>query len=266
MLSVRLWGPGRKSILCTRDDMKKGYMWILASLGIFGRDGPEWKLCVKERAVLSCIGASYEGSKGAKGLWLRRCWPHNLASFCLCKRKTLRSMQEPFLAQRNRSGFEDYFHTWFCDLSPRLSGVIRANRKFEWFVRIGLMHYKNRGFNCELFARIDSRESRCESPAPLRPPPFGTCSRTVEFESSIDGLGGPKGPNDRKWLKNNPISAQLRHSSLESMKGVWFSGLVGRMRGYMGKGVSHKRQSFKGSLLPGIMTSIQNYEESLSEN
>ena len=36
-----------------------------------------------------------------------------------------------------------------------------------WFVRIGLMCYQNRGFNCEWFARIDSRESRCESPVPL---------------------------------------------------------------------------------------------------
>ena len=45
--------------------------------------------------------------------------------------------------------------------------MIRANRKFEWFGRIGLTRYKNRGFNCEWFARIDSRESRCESPVPL---------------------------------------------------------------------------------------------------
>ena len=35
-------------------------------------------------------------------------------------------------------------------------------------MRIGLTRYKNRGFNCEWFARIDSRESRCESPVPLR--------------------------------------------------------------------------------------------------
>ena len=35
-------------------------------------------------------------------------------------------------------------------------------------MRIGLTRYKNRGFNCESFARIDSRESRCESPVPLR--------------------------------------------------------------------------------------------------
>ena len=34
-------------------------------------------------------------------------------------------------------------------------------------MRIGLTRYKNRGFNCESFARIDSRESRCESPVPL---------------------------------------------------------------------------------------------------
>ena len=46
----------------------------------------------------------------------------------------------------------------------KLSGVIRANRKFEWFRQIGLMRYKNRGSNCECFARIDLRESRCESP------------------------------------------------------------------------------------------------------
>ena len=31
----------------------------------------------------------------------------------------------------------------------RLSGVIRANRKFECFRRIGMTHYKNRGFNRE---------------------------------------------------------------------------------------------------------------------
>ena len=35
-------------------------------------------------------------------------------------------------------------------------------------MRIGLTRYKNRGFNCERFLRIDSRESRCESPVPLR--------------------------------------------------------------------------------------------------
>ena len=52
-------------------------------------------------------------------------------------------------------------------ISGTLSGVIRANRKFEWFMRIGLTRYKNRGFNCEWFTRIDSRESRCESPVPL---------------------------------------------------------------------------------------------------
>ena len=43
-----------------------------------------------------------------------------------------------------------------------------SRRKFEWFVRIGLTRYKNRGFDCEWFARIDSRESSCESPVPLR--------------------------------------------------------------------------------------------------
>ena len=42
--------------------------------------------------------------------------------------------------------------------------VIRANRKFEWFGRIGLTRFENRGFNCE---SIDSRESRWESPVPL---------------------------------------------------------------------------------------------------
>ena len=35
-----------------------------------------------------------------------------------------------------------------------ISGVIRANRKFEWFRRIGLTRYKNRGVNCEWLARI----------------------------------------------------------------------------------------------------------------
>ena len=34
-------------------------------------------------------------------------------------------------------------------------------------MRIGLTRYKNTGFNGEWFARIDSRESRCESPVPL---------------------------------------------------------------------------------------------------
>ena len=34
-------------------------------------------------------------------------------------------------------------------------------------MRIGLTRHKNRGFNCERFARIDSRESRCESHVPL---------------------------------------------------------------------------------------------------
>ena len=55
--------------------------------------------------------------------------------------------------------------------------TIRANRvifarisgEFEWFRRIGLMRYKNRGFKCEWFARIDSRESRCKSPMPNHP-------------------------------------------------------------------------------------------------
>ena len=81
-------------------------------------------------------------------------------------------MQDKFYIQR-------FSNTSF---GRTLSGVIRANRfawfarigwfarvgKFEWFVRIGLTHYKKRGFNCEWFARIDSRESRCESPVPLR--------------------------------------------------------------------------------------------------
>ena len=53
-----------------------------------------------------------------------------------------------------------------CDFLGKV-GVIRANRKFEWFRRIGLRRYKNRGFGCEWFARIDSRESGCESPMPL---------------------------------------------------------------------------------------------------
>ena len=48
-----------------------------------------------------------------------------------------------------------------------LNGVMRANRKFEWFRRIGLTRHKNRGLNCEWFARIDSRALRCESPMPL---------------------------------------------------------------------------------------------------
>ena len=48
-----------------------------------------------------------------------------------------------------------------------LSGAIRANRKFERFGRIGLTRYKNRGFNCEWLARIDSRELHSESPVPL---------------------------------------------------------------------------------------------------
>ena len=48
----------------------------------------------------------------------------------------------------------------------RLSGVIRANRKFEWFVRIGLKRYKNRGFNCEWFARIALRIARATKGSP----------------------------------------------------------------------------------------------------
>ena len=69
----------------------------------------------------------------------------------------------------------------FGNRPSALSGAIRANRfarfaligwfarigKFEPFVRIGLTRYKNRGFDCEWFARIDSREWRCESPVPL---------------------------------------------------------------------------------------------------
>ena len=70
-----------------------------------------------------------------------------------------------------------HLHGTFCESSPgeawiqenrELSGVIRTNRKSESFLRIGLTRYKNRGFNCEWFGRIDSRESRCESPVPLR--------------------------------------------------------------------------------------------------
>ena len=57
--------------------------------------------------------------------------------------------------------------------------VIRANRTFEWFVQIGLTHYKNRGFNCEWFARIDSRESRCKSQETL----------TLRFRSCFLNVG-----------------------------------------------------------------------------
>ena len=67
-----------------------------------------------------------------------------------------------------------------------ISGVIRANRfarfaRIGWFAQIGtssnslrtgLTRYKNWGCNCEWFARIDSRESRCEPPVPLRRLPF----------------------------------------------------------------------------------------------
>ena len=69
---------------------------------------------------------------------------------------------------------------------PELSGVIHANRfarfaRIGWFARIGNASdsgksagraRKNRGFNCEWFARIDLRESRCESPVPLLVPEF----------------------------------------------------------------------------------------------
>ena len=60
---------------------------------------------------------------------------------------------------------------------------IRANRKFEWFGWIGLTRYKNRGLNCEWFARIDSRESRCESPVPLRSTSYsGGMNYGVQFQ------------------------------------------------------------------------------------
>ena len=69
----------------------------------------------------------------------------------------------------------------YTDMSARLSGMIRANRfarfaRIGWFARIGNLSdscesawrtIKNWGFNCEWFARIDSRELRCESPVPL---------------------------------------------------------------------------------------------------
>ena len=80
------------------------------------------------------------------------------------------------------SGIENFNRDWiFSIFGPlgwrdsresirtiRANRPIRANRKFEWFVRIAETRHKNRGFNCEWFARIDSRESRCESPVPLR--------------------------------------------------------------------------------------------------
>ena len=45
---------------------------------------------------------------------------------------------------------------------------IHANRKFEWFVRIGLTRYKNRGFfNCGMIRANRFARSRCESPVPL---------------------------------------------------------------------------------------------------
>ena len=73
--------------------------------------------------------------------------------------------------------------------------------KMRWFARIGnssdsgvgLTRYKNRGVNCEWFARIDSRESRCESPVPLSsansdlPLPHGlTSSETTVWEHGLN--------------------------------------------------------------------------------
>ena len=45
--------------------------------------------------------------------------------------------------------------------------VVRESLLVAWFARIGLTCYKNRVLNCEWFVRIDSRESRCKSPARL---------------------------------------------------------------------------------------------------
>ena len=72
-----------------------------------------------------------------------------------------------FLLRNGRSRSKGFNCICYGAQGAELSGVIRANRKFGSFVRSGLTRYKNRGFDCERFARIDSRESRCESPVPL---------------------------------------------------------------------------------------------------
>ena len=92
------------------------------------------------------------------------------------------------------------FWTQWCDSRELIRTIIRMNRKFEWFGLIGLTRYKNRAFNCEWFARIDSRESRCEPPMPLRfwklgivvqqtwglPPPLGRGARPNQKKGAPD--------------------------------------------------------------------------------
>ena len=93
----------------------------------------------------------------------------------------------------------------FWTKCPCSNRVIRANRKFEWFVRIGLTRYKNRGFSCEWFARIDSRESGWESPVPLRLSPkknlkrfLGYFAETTNFRRHSSKIPAvPQGHKDR---------------------------------------------------------------------
>ena len=82
-----------------------------------------------------------------------------------------------------------------------LSGVIRANRfarfaRITRFARIGKSSdscesawraIKIGGFNCEWFARSDSRESRCESPVPLSPSSIELFMRNVLSEIWMRG-------------------------------------------------------------------------------
>ena len=78
----------------------------------------------------------------------------------------------------------------------RANRMIRANWKFEWFVRIGLTRYKNGDLNCEWFVRIDSRDSRCESPVPLS---FGD-SRDSPNEKKTPFLMTPSCRSRKKCL------------------------------------------------------------------
>ena len=106
-------------------------------------------------------------------------------------------------------------------------------------MRIGLTRYKNRGFNCERFARIDSRDLRCESPVPLSTPqepepPFGnhhkqTLGPQTKHCGDVRGAAGlslhvrppsrASPPCPRDLTSSAPICADLCQDKFDHDKG-----------------------------------------------
>ena len=136
-----------------------------------------------EKCVFLTQSAHFWGTGKWEFLTLKPSFP-NFGDFDLCRGRTGSQFCLPSDSdnpQMRRSFFvqasSDKAHlladsgsrnpSWFTELSGVIR-AIRANRKFDWFMRIGLTHYKKWGFNCEWFERVDSSESRCESPMPLR--------------------------------------------------------------------------------------------------